>query len=97
MTIIDSGKHKSTSQGSRCVNRKILASGTHSVEPLVCHSANVQDTFFERQCLVENSTEAANRVRNGNIDARETDLISQCLCRRDLSKGRSRVRLYIYI
>ena len=45
-----------------------MANGTDSAELQVCNSANAQDMLFERQCLVENDTEAANRWRKRNID-----------------------------
>ena len=45
-----------------------MANGTDSSELQVCQSANVQDTLFEGQCLVENDTKAANRWRKENMD-----------------------------
>ena len=45
-----------------------MANGINSAELLVRYSANVQDMLFERQCLVENDTSAANRWRKRNID-----------------------------
>ena len=55
-------------QGFCCVKRKIMANGTDSAELEVCYSANVKDILLERQCLVENDIEAANRWRKRNID-----------------------------
>ena len=45
-----------------------MANGTDSAEPQVCYSANAQDMLLERQCLVENDTDASNRWRKINID-----------------------------
>ena len=42
--------------------------GTDSAELQVCYCANSRDMLLERQCLVENDTEAANRWRKRNID-----------------------------
>ena len=66
--VIDSLKNKSTDQGFGCIKRKIMANGTDSAELEVCYSANVKDVLLERQCLVENDIEAANRWRKRNID-----------------------------
>ena len=44
-----------------------MANDTDSAELQVCYSANVQDLLLERQCLVENDTEAVNRWRKRNI------------------------------
>ena len=45
-----------------------MANGTDSAELQVWYSANIQDMLLERQGLVENDTEAANRWRKRNID-----------------------------
>ena len=56
-------REKSTDQGFCCINRKIIVNGTDSAELQVCYSANVRDMLLERQCLVENDTEAMNREK----------------------------------
>ena len=45
-----------------------MANGTDSAELQVWYSANIQDMLLERQGLVENDTEAANRWRKRNIN-----------------------------
>ena len=50
------------------MNRKIMGNGPDSAELQVSYAANVQDMLLERQCLVKNDTEVANRHIKRNID-----------------------------